>query len=483
MALHPLLTRQLRRLQIDSGKAPEPHQWTSLLERVSCAYDETDRDRYTLERSIEVSGEEMRRLYADLAGKHQTLLENRQRMQAIFEHNAVGQAVIDEAGLCAEANTALGAMLGRPSVELVGCALIDLLDPTERTRFSGPLRELLQGKRSELAAEQQWQTASGAGLWVLVSLSLVQSTGTQPCFASLFVQNVTERKQLEIELRHAQKLELVGRLAAGIAHEINTPVQFVADNLPFIAEAAQSVLTLRKRFRELLDLAIAAGCVRLADVEVAEHEADIQYLDEEVPRAIAQTRDGVERVATIVRAMQEFAHPDGRQQAKADLNRALASTITVARSEWKDVAEVQTEFGDVPEVLCNVGDLNQAFLNILVNAAHAIADAASVSHRLGLIRVCTALEGGFVAITISDTGAGIPEHVQPRIFEPFFTTKGLGRGTGHGLALARTVIVDRHGGQLSFQTRAGVGTTFEIRLPIDASRARAANQASASPPS
>jgi signal transduction histidine kinase len=348
-----------------------------------------------------------------------------------------------------------------------------LLDPTERERFSEPLRELLQGKRSELAAEQQWQTSSGAGLWVLVTLSLVRSTGTQPHFASLFVQNVTERKQLEIELRHAQKLELVGRLAAGIAHEINTPVQFVADNLPFIAEAAQSVLSLRKRFRELLDVAIAAGCVQLADVEVAEREAEIEYLDEEVPRAIAQTRDGVERVATIVRAMQEFAHPDGRQHAKADLNRALASTITVARSEWKDVAEIHTEFGEIPEVFCNIGDLNQAFLNILVNAAHAIGDVMSVSHRRGSIRVCTASEGGFVVVTISDTGAGIPLHVQPRIFEPFFTTKGLGRGTGHGLALARTVVVERHHGQLSFRTEAGVGTTFEFRLPIEASPALA----------
>jgi two-component system NtrC family sensor kinase len=479
MPLHPLLTRQLSRLQIDPGKAPEPHQWPLLLERVSRVYEEADRDRYTLERSIEVSGGEMRQLYADLASKHQTLVENRQRIQAIFKHSAIGQAVIDEAGLCVEANTALTAMLGRPPDELVGHALIDLLDPTERARFFEPLSELLQGKRSELAAEQQWQTATGAGLWVLVTLSLVQSTGTQPHFASLFVQNVTERKQLEIELRHAQKLELVGRLAAGIAHEINTPVQFVADNLPFIAESAQTFLILIKRFRELLDLAIAAGSVRLADVEVAERDAEVEYLDEEVPRAIAQTLDGVERVATIVRAMQEFAHPDGRQQSKADLNRALASTITVARSEWKEVAEVQTEFGEIPEVLCNIGDLNQAFLNILVNAAHAIADAAGATHKLGLIRVRTLLRGGFVVITISDTGAGIPEHVQPRIFEPFFTTKGLGRGTGHGLALARAVVVERHSGQLSFQTQAGVGTTFEIRLPIEAAIAQPETQVTA----
>jgi PAS domain S-box-containing protein len=471
MALHSLLARQLRRLQLDAERAPMPEAWTKILESVSRAYTEADQDRDLLERSIELSGTEMRELYATLAREHAALLENRQRAHAIFEHSAVGQAVIDEAGLFAQINSALAGMLGFPSDELVGRELLALAESAERASFGGPLAELLRGERGELAVEQHWQTKSGIGLWVHLSLSLVQSEGGQRRFASLFVQNVTERKRLEIELRHAQKLESVGRLASGLAHEINTPVQFVGDNLPFLEEVLAANRGLRLRFRELLDRAVAAGCVQSTEIADAEREADIQYLDEEVPRALAQTRDGLERVATIVRAMKDFAHPDseGTAQTKTDLNRALASTITVARSEFTGIAEVHTDFGEIPQLLCYIGDLNQAFLNILVNAAHAIADAVGSSGRLGTIRVRTARDLDAIVITVTDSGTGIPEAVQAHIFEPFFTTKEVGRGTGQGLAMSRAVIVERHGGLLSFQTQPGAGTTFEIRLPVDAS--------------
>jgi signal transduction histidine kinase len=263
----------------------------------------------------------------------------------------------------------------------------------------------------------------------------------------------------------------MGRLAAGIAHEINTPVQFIGDNLPFLQEAEEANRCLRLCFRELLARALAGGRVDLAEITDAERTADVAYLDEEVPRALAQTRDGVLRVATIVRAMKEFAHPDTREQAKADLNGALASTITVAGSEFNGVAEVHTEFGEIPPVMCNRGDLNQVFLNLLVNASHAIADVVGSSGKLGRIVVRTARDGDHVVIAISDTGGGIPEHVQPHIFEPFFTTKVVGQGTGQGLAMSRAVVVDRHRGQLTFRTRPGEGTTFEIRIPIDVSDA------------
>jgi signal transduction histidine kinase len=172
-------------------------------------------------------------------------------------------------------------------------------------------------------------------------------------------------------------------------------------------------------------------------------------------------------VTTIVRALKEFAHPDDEEHTRADLNRALASTITVARSEFSRVAEVQTDFGDIPLVLCNLGDLNQVFLNILVNAAHAVGDAIGTSGQLGLIKVSTARDGDAVVVTISDNGTGIPEHVQAHIFEPFCTTKEVGRGTGQGLAMSRSIVVDRHGGRLTFKTRPGEGTSFEIRLPVE----------------
>ena len=175
--------------------------------------------------------------------------------------------------------------------------------------------------------------------------------------------------------------------------------------------------------------------------------------------------EGVDRVATIVRAMKEFAHPESKEMASADLNKALQSTITVARNEWKYVAEVDTDFADLPLVACNVGDLNQVFLNLLVNAAHAIADVRKDGPK-GRIVIRTEREQDRVHISIADNGSGIPESIRSRIYDPFFTTKEVGRGTGQGLAIARSVVVDRHKGSLTFDSEVGKGTTFHIRLPI-----------------
>jgi signal transduction histidine kinase len=205
----------------------------------------------------------------------------------------------------------------------------------------------------------------------------------------------------------------------------------------------------------------------LAEVQRAEEASDCAFLLEEVPRAITQTLEGVDRVATIVRAMKEFAHPEGREMAAADLNRALLSTLTVARNELKYVADVETDFGELPLVICNVGDLNQVFLNLLVNAAHAIGDVVKGTFGKGKIRVHTQAEGNTVLVTISDTGCGIAEANRPKVFDPFFTTKEVGRGTGQGLAIARTVVVDRHKGALTFESEVGKGTTFHVRLPVD----------------
>jgi len=280
-------------------------------------------------------------------------------------------------------------------------------------------------------------------------------------------RDITGRQIAEMELHNAQKLESVGRLAAGIAHEINTPVQFIGDNVRFLRDSFASLETVLGRYRAVRDAA-ASGPVApelLAEVNRVEEEADCAYLLKEIPSALVQTLDGVERVATIVRAMKEFAHPEGKEMAAADLNRALQSTMTVARNELKYVAEIESEFGELPLVVCNVSDLNQVFLNLLVNAAHAIADIVKDGEK-GRIKVRTATDGNMVLITISDTGSGIPEAIRSKIFDPFFTTKEVGRGTGQGLAIARSVIVERHKGTLSFDSEVGKGTTFYIRLPL-----------------
>jgi signal transduction histidine kinase len=264
-------------------------------------------------------------------------------------------------------------------------------------------------------------------------------------------------------------LEAVGRLAAGIAHEINTPVQFVGDNVLFLRRACDDLLLLVEHYRAALERLAGDGsrAELMADIDEAEQDADLTYLVENLPRATRATQEGLERIATIVRSMKEFAHPNHSEMMSMDLNQGILTTLTIARSEYKHVAEVETDLGDVPRITCFPGDVNQAVLNVVVNAAHAIADVVRGTEQKGLIRVSTKLEEGVVHVAISDTGGGIPAAIQGLIFDPFFTTKEVGRGTGQGLAIVRSIVVDKHGGTLTFDTTVGQGTTFHLRLPVE----------------
>ena len=273
-----------------------------------------------------------------------------------------------------------------------------------------------------------------------------------------------DSRQLELELHQAQKLEAVGRLAAGIAHEINTPIQFIGDNTRFLQDAFQGLVAVLAAQREAL-AALPVPAELAERLARAAEEADLVYTVEQVPRTIERTLEGTRRVAVIVRAMKEFAHPDQREMVATDLNRALLATVEVARNEYKYVAEVETVLDELPLVTCYPGDLNQVFLNLLVNAAHAIDDVVKGTGAKGRIRIATARRGDAVEIAIADTGAGIPEAIREKIFEPFFTTKEVGRGTGQGLAIARSVV-EKHRGTIAFETEVGRGTTFRIRIPI-----------------
>jgi signal transduction histidine kinase len=281
---------------------------------------------------------------------------------------------------------------------------------------------------------------------------------------------MAENTKMEIDLRHAQKLEAVGALAAGIAHEINTPVQFVSDNTHFLREAFHAIAGVVKKYEKIYDEDVAAGGAHrpsIDDVDAERGRADWRYLQEQIPKALEQAIEGLGRVATIVRAMKDFSHVDHRQMAAADINKAIQSTLIVARNELKYVADVECDYGNLPPVVCSIGDLNQVFLNLLVNAAHAISDVLKATGRRGMIGVRTREENGLVELAISDTGTGIPEEIREKVFDPFFTTKEVGKGTGQGLAIARSIVVVKHGGTLTFDTKLGGGTTFYVRIPTN----------------
>ncbi len=284
--------------------------------------------------------------------------------------------------------------------------------------------------------------------------------------------DITDRIKIEAQLHQSQKMEAIGQLAAGIAHEINTPTQFVGDNTRFLQEAFSDLLAACNLYKASLH-ATKSGTLdaeRIQEVEAQLEELDIAYLEEEVPLAIEQTLKGVDRITHIVQAMKIFAHPGGAEKEPVDINNEIEKTITITRNEWKYVADLKTDFDTaLPPVPCHRAEFNQVILNLIVNAAHAIADAnADNSSAKGTITIGSHFTANQAEIRISDTGAGIPEHIRHRIFDLFFTTKEPGRGTGQGLAIAHSVIVDKHGGTIDIETEENQGTTFIIRLPIDA---------------
>jgi signal transduction histidine kinase len=283
-------------------------------------------------------------------------------------------------------------------------------------------------------------------------------------------QALTDLSNAQAELLNAQKLEAIGGLAAGIAHEINTPIQYVSDNTRFIEESVAGLLGVASAAASLVetvqDIGAAAGHVE--KFREAAEEADIEFLTEEVPQALADSLTGIEQVAEIVRALKSFAHPGSDDKAPADLNEIITTVGAVSRSEWKYAADLDLDGldPDLPHVPVLAGPLKQVILNIVVNAAHAIEPVQEQTGEKGTIRITTSVDTDHAEMTISDTGAGMPEEIRDRIFEPFFTTKGVGKGSGQGLAIAKS-IVDKHGGSLTFDSEIGKGTTFNIRLPLN----------------
>jgi len=383
--------------------------------------------------------------------------------QFSVDHASEAIQWLDAEGRIVYANHALCAVTLRSREELIGLSISDISPAISEGHWETLWKRLKSGE--SMTFESQLQAKAGESVHVEISANYLKFDGQEYCFT--FARDISERRTLESQLRQAQKLEGIGHLAAGIAHEINTPTQFVTDNLTFMQDSWKSTHELLESYRTMIrDFGSAIPADALAGLKQAEERCDVDFIATEVPRAIDQSLDGAKRVAKIVRAMKEFSHPDSAEKTATDLNRAIESTITVARNEWKYVSEIVMEFDDtMPAVVCFPGDINQVVLNLIVNAAHAVKENVKDGEK-GRITVRTRNRGEFVEISVQDTGTGIPAAIQGKVFDPFFTTKEVGKGTGQGLSFSYTVIVKKHGGKIWFETEVGKGTTFFFTLPI-----------------
>ncbi len=377
---------------------------------------------------------------------------------------------ISSDGVITRWNLAAANTFGMPAASVVGLPILNCGINWRRSDMAQEMarwRETDECRIDALAFEAQGKPRF-LGLHIQ---RMVPQNGEQPGLI-LTGADITERKQLEEQLRQAQKLEAIGQLAAGIAHEINTPTQYVGDNIRFLQDSwamiAQVIDTCRRMHGEASNRTGTISPELLTVFGELLEKADIDYQLQEIPRAIEQSLDGLQRVATIVRAVKEFSHPGSEEKRDVDLNKALQSTATVANNEWKYVAELVLDLAEgLPLVPCLAGELNQVFLNLIINAAHAIAAVVKDSVRKGTITITTRRDQQWVEVSIRDTGCGIPQEIKSRVFEPFFTTKPVGQGTGQGLALAHSVVVTRHQGKLWFESAAAEGTTFFVRLPLE----------------
>jgi len=391
------------------------------------------------------------------------------RNRAIVENAGEGIIIFDAGGRIEAFNAAAARMFGHASAEVVGSD-VSMLIPALRAAGNGPsiwqCLSAVQTGSTGNTREVEGQRKDGTAFPLKLVISEFQEGG-QRVFMGI-ISDLTEEKKLQCGLAQAQKLEAVGQLAAGIAHEINTPLQFLGDNTRFLKDSFNEVIAQLEDCRRALaasDAGEASG-QQPRDAANSSGGAEIDYLAAEIPQCLEQMEEGIGRVVTIVRAMKAFSHPGTADFVQTDLNKCLGTTLVVSRNEWKYVANVETDLDpELPLILGVPGELNQVFLNLIVNAAQAIAGAVPEGQK-GTIRVVTRRAGSEVEVRISDTGPGIPESIRRRVFEPFFTTKEVGMGTGQGLAIARAVVVDRHGGTIDFESQPGRGTTFTIRHPI-----------------
>jgi len=415
---------------------------------------------------------ERKKLLLEIETKQDSLADSENFLSAVMKTAVDPIIVISQTGIMEQFNLAAERLFGYKAIETIG-ENVSMLTPAEHAhKHDGYLEQYLETGEAKIIGigrEVKGLRKDGSLFPMHLAVSEIKHADGRSSFTGI-VRDLTEQKRLEAELAKAHKMEAVGQLAAGIAHELNTPIQFIGDNLHFLADAF-------KELREVVSLNNQLVCqlqsgedpvLLLEKLQEKAVSSDLQYLIEDIPQSINESSDGVGRISGIVKAMKAFSHPGKTNKESVDLKKMIESTLTVARNEWKYVANVETDFDpDLPVVECFPGEINQVILNLVVNATHAIQsrqEAENTSDK-GAIKIKTFKENGFSVIAVSDTGCGIDEEHINKIFDPFFTTKEVGKGTGQGLSMVYSIITDKHKGRIDVESVLGEGTTMNIKLP------------------
>jgi PAS domain S-box-containing protein len=404
---------------------------------------------------------------------NEKIKETLEQFELIFNTSPDAATITSmKSGLIINVNDHFEIVTGYTKNEAMGGSIIDLWkDPEKRKEFVHKLSD--QGSIENF--ETDFVHKSGRIINGLVSAKILKLGSIPHIIAitrdiSKLKDDEKERNRLKIELEQSQRLQSIGTLAAGIAHEINSPLQFTNDNIDFITNAYKDIINLVNTYKNLL-----MTCHTDADKENArntisklEKKINIDFLINEMPDALSQTKDGIARIRKIVNAMKQYSHMNNEEKKPANINETLENAEIITRNEWKYHADVENNFAqDLPFITCYEPELNQVFMNLIVNAAHTTKDAVDKKMiERGRIEVSTSLKDNKILVSIKDNGLGIPNKIKDRVFDPFFTTKDVGKGTGQGLAMAHKTVVDRHGGKIWFETELNKGTTFYIEVPV-----------------
>jgi two-component system, NtrC family, sensor kinase len=420
--------------------------------------DELGQVRYAITTFIDLTKQEV-------WGSTQEELEHRYRQ--VVEQVADAVLIVHCDGHVIEANAAAGRSLGYAPDELVGVDIAQIMDGITAEQVpelvmkvsleQNAVLRLNMIKRDQLRYPAEAQ------------LSLLTTVGDPALLIS--ARDLTERLRMEQDLRQAHRFEAVGQLAAGVAHEINTPMQYIGDNTTFLRTTVERLLGVAESFEKLIASCDAGevSAEQIQDCKKGLHSARIPFLRKQAPVAIEQSLQGIAHVSSIIQGLKEFSHPGSNEKVTVDLNHVIKTAATVTRNEWRYHSTLDVELKDgLPVILGHPQELGQMLINLIVNAAHAIEarHGAGEGPPQGRILISTEEINGFVQLRIADNGAGIPEAIRNRVMDPFFTTKEVGKGTGQGLALAHNVVVEKHRGQLFFESEVGRGTTFFVRLPL-----------------